>query len=264
VYALYVDLRRLRLIKKFLSPTFFLALLICPIASAQSVDDLIKKNMDAHGGAQRLKAIKSTKAAGKIQMQGINAPVTIITKRPNFARVEINLQIGPYIEAFDGQTAWRVNPLTGSHAPETISGEEAKDILETADMEGPLVDYRRKGHKLELAGREKVEGVDTYKLKLTLKSGEVKYIYLNTRTHLEVKQTTRRLDHGVEIEVETYYGDYKPVDGILIAHSYEARVGGQTVQITTIEKIEINSHIDDDIFKMPIKAELHGTELHGR
>ena len=44
-------------------------------------------------------------------------------------------------------------------------------------MEGPLVDYRRKGHKVELLGKEKVEGVDAYKLKLTLKGGEVKYIY---------------------------------------------------------------------------------------
>jgi outer membrane lipoprotein-sorting protein len=189
-------------------------------------------------------------------MQGITAPVTIITKRPNFARVEIRLAIGPYIEGYDGQTAWRINSLTGSHEPEIISGEEAKDILETADMDGPLVDYRRKGHKVELLGKEKVEGGDAYKLKLTQKGGDVKYIYLNSRTYLEVKQVTRRLDHGVEIEVELYYGDYKAVDGILIAHSYEARVEDRVVQITTIEKVEINSRIEDDIFKMPLKAEL--------
>ncbi|HEX5735613.1 MAG TPA: hypothetical protein VF131_22490 [Blastocatellia bacterium] len=244
--------------RKFFLPALFLTVLICPVASAQTVDALIKKNMDAHGGARRLKAIKSTKATGKIQMQGINAPVTIITKRPNLARVEISLQIGPYVEAYDGRTAWRINPLEGSHDPETINGEEARDILETADMEGPLVDYRRKGHKMELLGREKVEGVDAYKLKLTLKSGEVKHIFINTRTHLEVKQVTKRLDHGVEIEVEVYYGDYKSVGGIIIAHSYEARVEGQTVQLTAIEKVEINSRIDDDIFKMPIKAEAQG------
>jgi outer membrane lipoprotein-sorting protein len=238
------------LTRKIFLPALFLAILICPVASAQTVDALIKKNMDAHGGARRLKAIKSTKATGKIQMQGINAPVTIITKRPNLARVDI--------EAYDGRTAWRVNPLEGSHDPETISGEEARDILETADMEGPLVDYRRKGHKVELLGRDKVEEVDAYKLKLTLKSGEVKYIFINTRTHLEVKQITKRLDHGVEIEVELYYGDYKSVGGIIIAHSYEARVEGQTVQLTAIEKVEINSRIDDDIFKMPIKAEAQG------
>jgi outer membrane lipoprotein-sorting protein len=246
------------LIRKIFLPAFFLTILICPVASAQTVDSLIKKNMDAHGGAQRLKAITSTKATGKIQMQGINAPVTIITKRPNLARVEISLQIGPYIEAYDGRTAWRINPIEGSHGPETISGEEARDILETADMEGPLVDYRRKGHKVELLGKEEVEGVDAYKLKLTLKGGEVKYIFINSRTHLEVKQITKRLDHGVEIEVELYYGDYKSVGGIIIAHSYEARVEGQTVQLTAIEKVEINSRIDDDIFKMPIKAEAQG------
>lgn len=246
------------MIRKIFLPAFFLTILICPVASAQTVDALIKKNMDAHGGARRLKAITSTKATGKIQMQGINAPVTIITKRPNLARVEISLQIGPYIEAYDGRAAWRINPLEGSHGPETISGEEARDILETADMEGPLVDYRRKGHKVELLGRENVEGVDAYKLKLTLKGGEVKYIFINSRTNLEVKQITKRLDHGVEIEVELYYGDYKWVDGILFAHSIEARVKGQTEQLSTIEKVEINSRIDDDIFKMPIKAEAQG------
>jgi len=236
-------------------PAFLLIILICPCASAQTVDALIKKNFDAHGGARKLKAIKSTRATGKIQMQGINAPITIITKRPNLARVEIALQSGPYIEGYDGKTAWRVNSLTGSHDPEIISGEDAKDILETADMDGPLVDYRRKGHKIELLGKENVEGVDAYKLKLTRKSGDVKYIYLNSRTYLEAKQITRRLDHGVEIEVELYYSDYKPVDGILIAHSYEARLENQTVQITTIEKIEINPLIDDSVFRTPLKAE---------
>ncbi|HJQ68685.1 MAG TPA: hypothetical protein VKA70_06920 [Blastocatellia bacterium] len=246
------------MIKRIFLPAFFFATLICPVASAQTADALIKKNMDAHGGAERLRAIKSTKATGKIQMQGINAPVKIIAKRPNFARVEISFHAGSYIEAYDGHTAWRVNPLTGSGEPETITGEDAKDILETADMEGPLVDYRRKGHKVELLGKEKVEGVDAYKLKLTLKGGEVKYIYLNTRTHLEAKQVTKRLDHGVEIEVELYYGDYRSVGGILIAHSYEARVDGQTVQLTAIERVEINSLIDDEIFKTPIKAQAHG------
>lgn len=241
--------------KIFLS-AFFLIILICPCASGQTVDALIKKHFDAHGGAHKLKAIRSTRVTGKIQMQGINAPITLITKRPNLARVEIALQSGPYIEGYDGRTAWRVNSLTGSHDPEIISGEEAKDILEASDMDSPLVDYRRKGHKVELLGKENVEGVDAYKLKLTQKSGEVKYIYLNSRTYLGLKQITRRLDHGVEIEVELYYGDYKPVDGILLAHSYEARLDNQTVQITTIEKIEINPLIDDSIFRMPLKAEV--------
>ncbi len=176
------------------------------------------------------------------------------------ARVEISLQTGSYIEGYDGQTAWRINSFTGSHEPETISGEDAKDILDAADMESPVVDYKRKGHKVELVGKEKVEGVDTYKLKITLKSGEVKYTYMNTRTYLEVKQITKRLDHGVEIEVEIYYGDYRSIAGMLLAHSFEARVEGQTVQLTTIDKIEINPRINDDIFKMPIKVEVRAAE----
>lgn len=242
--------------EKIFLPVFLLIILICPCASAQTVDALIKKNFDAHGGAHKLKAIKSTRVTGKIEMQGINAPITLITKRPNLARVEIALQSGPYIEGYDGKTAWRVNSLTGSHDPEIISGEEAKDILEASDMDSPLLDYRRKGHKVELLGKENVEGVDAYKLKLTQKNGEVKYIYLNSRTYLGFKQITRRLDHGVEIEVELYFGDYKPVGGLLLAHSYEARVENQTVQITTIEKIEINPLIDNSVFSMPLKAEV--------
>ena len=59
-------------------------------------------------------------------------------------------------------------------------------------MDGPLVNYKDKGSSLELVGKEKLNGRDVYNLTITLKEGQVRNIYLDARTFLEVKETAQR------------------------------------------------------------------------
>ena len=124
-----------------------------------------------------------------------------------------------------------------------------------ADVDGPLVDYKTKGSTIELAGKEELEATPVYKLKVTLKTGDVKYIYLDAGNYLELKESEKRKEDGSTNEVDTSYSDYKAVAGVMIAHSSETRVNGAIDEQMSIEKIEVNVPIDDSIFKMPKKAQ---------
>jgi outer membrane lipoprotein-sorting protein len=230
-------------------------LLVSAVASAQTADEIIKKNIEARGGLQKIKAIKSVKATGKLTVAGpgIELPITIQQKRNAF-RMDATFQGQAVIQAYDGETGWQINPFQGITEADKMAGDDLKDAQEQADLDGPLVDYKEKGHTVELMGKEDLEGTPAYKLKLTLKSGDVRYIYIDAANYLELKVTAKRRSPGGEQEIDIYPGNYKPVNGVLFPYSIEQKVGGQTQTTIALDKIEVDAPIDDALFKMPAKA----------
>ncbi|MEW6731747.1 MAG: hypothetical protein AB1489_10500 [Acidobacteriota bacterium] len=233
----------------------FLFPLLCSLSvSAQSLDEIINKNIQARGGLDKLKAVKSMKFTGKIRFQGLEAPLTLQFKRPNNARLEIVVQGKTIVQAYDGDTGWAIVPFTGSSDPEKMSEDDLKEIQEQADFDGPLIDYKAKGHTVELVGKEDLEGTSVYKLKVTLKTGDVRYLFIDAENYLELKTTSKQKRQGTEFEVDSYLGDYKEVNGILIPHAIENKTQGRVISQFTLEKIETNVAIEDTIFKMPAKS----------
>jgi outer membrane lipoprotein-sorting protein len=223
-------------------------------ASAQTADEIIAKHINAIGGMAKLTAVKSMRMTGKMTVgPGIEAPAIIEFKRPKNVRMEITLQGMTAVQAYDGANAWQIMPFQGNKNPEAMGEDERKDMEEESDfVEGPLVNYKEKGHKVELLGKDKVEGSDAYKLKLTLKNGNIQTIYLDADTFLVVKTEGKRLVRGTEVETESFSGDYKEVEGLVIPFSLESgQKGSPQRQRITIEKVEINPTVEDARFKMP-------------
>src|SRR5688500_7691439 len=109
------------------------------VSRADDVDELINKNIQAHGGMEKLKAMKSVKMSGKMSMAGgLEAPFTFQKKRPDKIKIEFVLQGLTGIQAYDGSTAWTLMPFAGSKDPQKMPEEERKDIIEQADFDGPL------------------------------------------------------------------------------------------------------------------------------
>ena len=249
------------MIRRSLTLIFSLTFLFCVQASAQTVDELIKKSLDARGGIQKVKAIKSARLTAKIIQQGLEIPLVIQQKRPRFVRVDVTFQGKSQTMAYDGESGWKTDPFQGSPDPEKIAGDDLKEAEEQSDIDGAMVDYKEKGHKVELVGKEEMEGTPVYNLKLTLKNGDVRNIYLDAENYLELKVNLKRKTPGGEIEVDQYVGNYKPVNGVLFPFSLETKIKGQTANQITIEKIELDVPIDDAVFKMPSKpAEKPKTE----
>jgi hypothetical protein len=234
------------------------ALALASVSSAQTVDEILAKNFEAKGGLAKIRAVQSMRVTGKMTIgPGMEAPAVIEQKRGDKVRLDITFQgmvLTPMV--LNGTTGWKLMPIQGNPNPEALSPEEMKDALEQADMDGFLVDYKTKGHTIESLGKEKVEGTDAYKLKVTLKSGDVRTVYIDTDSNLEIKIESKSTRRGTEIEGDTILGDYKEVEGLILAHSIDSgQKGAPGRQMITITKVEINPKLDDARFTMPVKKE---------
>ena len=243
-------LRRLLLV---VAASFALA----SLASAQTADDIVARYVAARGGMEKLKAVKTMRMSGTMTAgPGIEVPVTLEMKRPKSMRMEVTVQGLTVVQAYDGTTAWAINPLQGKKDPEALPAEQTKLLDEQADFDGQLIDYKEKGATVELVGKEQVEGTDAYKLKVTNKDGEVRYHFLDAEYFLEIRTEASRTIRGTQMEFESSIGDYKEVGGLMFPHSVESGAKGNPQrQKMTITKIELDPEIDDARFKMPAKPQ---------
>lgn len=233
-----------------------LAVALAPLAHAQTVDEILTKHFEAQGGLERMRKLQSMRMTGKMAVgPGVEAPFTMEKKRPGRMRLDFTFSGMTGTQAFDGTQGWQVMPFMGKKDPEPLGAEEMKESERQADFDGPLVDWKSKGHMLEYVGKESVEGADTWKLKLTRKDGLVEYYYIDVETGLLLKQTAKRTVRGTEIEGESLFSDYKEVGGLMIAYSMSnGVVGSPQKQTLTFDEIVIDPAIDDARFKMPAVA----------
>ena len=230
-----------------------IALALAGPAPAQTVDEIIAKNIAAKGGAEKLKAVKTVRITGKMTLApGVEAPVVLEIQRGGGMRLDITVQGMVLSQGYDGTKAWLLNPLQGSKVPQEMPADDTKAAEEQADIDGPLVDYKAKGNTVELVGKDKIEGSDVYKVKVTMKNGTIRTFYIDAEHFLEIKEESKRMQRGTEVEGDTIYGDYKEVAGMMFAHSIDAgQKGAPQRQKIVVEKIEINVPVDASRFKMP-------------
>lgn len=227
--------------------------------AAPTVDELVAKNIEAKGGLDKIKAIQSLRMQGRMQFSGGNFSVelgmTQLQKRGGFYRTEASLQGLTAVTAWDGKDAWQIQPFQGRKDPEKLGADQAKNLAQSADMDGPLVDWRAKGHTVEYLGLEDVDGTEAYKLKVSLADGDTQYIYLDPDYFLEIRVVNQSKVRGVEFEQETDLGNYEQVAGVYLPFSIESGPKGQPKgQKITIEKAEANVDIDDAVFRFPAAA----------
>ena len=224
---------------------------------AQTVDEVIAKNIQAHGGLEKLKSVHSLRTTAKFSQGSFRAEFRQEGKRPEKVREEFIIQGMAQIQAYDGKTGWQISPFGGRKDPDLLSQDDMKSLIVDADIDGPLVDYKDKGHKAELVGHDSVEGTDCYKIKLSMKNGDVRYYYLDADSYLELKLEIQTTIRGALQESELYFGDYEQVNGIYYPFAVEqAQKGSSSRAQFSVEKIEQNVNLDDALFTMPApKAE---------
>jgi hypothetical protein len=245
-----------------------------PLTAAQIVD----RNVAARGGLSGWRAVKSLSWAGKMEAGGNNRPTLAMPspdakaalpaprpqdqvelpfvlemQRPRKSRLEIQFAGTTAEQVYDGTQGWKVRPFLGRRQVESYTAEELKSAASQADLDGPLIDYAAKGTSIALAGRETVDGVDAYKLSLTLKDKRVQNVWIDSRTFLEIKMEgePRRLD-GKAHPVWVYLRDYKKVDGLVMPTVYETSVQGvKSTEKINVEKILVNPRLADVRFAKP-------------
>ena len=222
-------------------------------ASAEpTAEELVARNTEAKGGLAKIKAITSIRMTGRLQQGDFSATVGQEAKAPNLLRETFTIQNMTQVQAYDGSVGWQISPFQGRKDPELVGEDDLRDLVEQADFYGPLIDYREKGHTVEYAGRIVVDGDDVYRLKVTLKNGDIYYYDLDPDTYLEIRIETQQFIRGSVRERVSDVGSYKLVNGVYYPFSVETgpkRNPSARAKIT-YEKIEANVDINDSAFRM--------------
>lgn len=262
-----------------------------PAAPSLSAAQVVEKHVAARGGLQAWRGVQTLSVTGKIEAgygdsvarserlatagegasakrahagilagagkdaaaQQVQLPFKLYMKRPRKSRLEIEFAGATAVQVYDGTSGWKLRPYLHRDDAEAFTAEEAKSEAEKGDLEGPLVDYAAKGTKVELAGVERVEGRPAYKLKLTIKNGDVQHIWIDAQSFLDVKVEgiQRRMDDRMR-SVWIYQRDFRSVHGLMVPYVLETVVDGypQTHKMT-IESVAVNGTLEDSQFAKP-------------
>lgn len=234
-----------------------MAALVCflPLrfSPAQTLDEIIKRAIDARGGNEKIKAVQSERITGTFSSEGIEGTLILELMRPHKLYSEITVEGQKVLRVYDGKSAgWIVNPFTPNKDVQEMSADELKGMPDESDMDGPLVDYKAKGSQVELAGKEDAGGKPVYRLKITSKSGEVRSYLIDGTTFLTTKwEGTRRVGQQ-ELPWQTTLSDYREVQGLKFPFKIEqGSPGTEYKQSLALEKVEINPQLDESHFAKP-------------
>jgi len=223
------------------------------VSHSQTADELIAKNIEARGGMEKMKAIKTVRIIGKFEGGGgFTATVGQENQRPNLIRQTFSLQGMTAVQAFDGTTGWQIQPFGGKKDPELMGEDDLRDLLLDADFDGPLADYKEKGSTIEYLGHDVVDGDDALRLKITLKNGDIIYDYLDPDTFIEIRREIQQFIRGSVRDRVVGLGSYKPVAGVMYPFSISGGPKDHPDDHTvTVQKIEVNVPIDPADFNLP-------------
>ncbi|HXC17074.1 MAG TPA: hypothetical protein VNV60_06510 [Holophagaceae bacterium] len=224
-------------------------------ARAQDPGPTLEAWGKARGGAEAIHAIQSLRVMSHVYWGSTEIPVVTEYKRPGRYRQVTTVQGLQVVEALDGESGWSINPFSGYGGfmkPQPMNPEDLRDAKESADFDGPFVDWKAKGNQVSDLGDEEVEGSPARKLQAKLSGGTVVTSWLDKDSGLEIKRVTRHMVRGSEQETETLLGNYFKHGGVWLPHLLETGpVRSEARNKAVVDKVEVNIAIDDADFKMP-------------
>jgi hypothetical protein len=271
------------------SPSFAAAVATPTPVATLTATQIVDKHIAARGGLQAWRAVTAMSWSGKLEAgagdsesrskrylqlnrtgkkdraemlavaakaepeKQVQLPFTLAMERPRKSRLELEFAGKTAVQVYDGTNGWKLRPFLNRNDVEPFTSDEAKIEAMKDDLDGPLVDYVAKGTKVEFEAVEPVEGHDTYRLKLTKKSGEQRHVWIDAQSFLDVKVegSARRMDGRLH-NVTIFQRDFRAVQGVVVPFVLETAVEGyRDTHKMFIEKVAVNPVMNGAMFTKP-------------
>lgn len=235
------------------------------LAQAQTADEIIEKYFENTGGKANWEKIQGMKMTAKMSMQGMELPLTVVQFKDGRAFSSVTFQGMEFKQnVFDGTTLWGTNQMTMK--PEKSDAEATENYKANLglDFPDPFLNYSAKGYKVELLGKETVEGSETFKIKLTKKpikvdgkeTENISYYFFDTENFVPlVVESEVKSGPAKGMVSQMKMSDYQEVNGLMFAFSttigIKGQPGGQTLTTTAVE---FNPTVDPALFAFPAEG----------
>ncbi len=238
---------------RFKSTLVVLFITLCTVSlSAQTVDQIIAKHIEAMGGTAKLEALKSVRIAAQMKAMNVEIPVTTTIIQNQGFRTETTMQGMTIVQVVNGTTGWMINPLTGQTKATAMPEDAVKPLSGQTDLTG-LYNYQAKGYTLKLDGEENLDGARVYKITATLKNGVKQVNYISKDTYYILKIVASLPIEGQNVVTESKQSDFRKIDGITFPFSNEVTTSAMPDMnmLNKIISVEVNPKISPTIFDMP-------------
>jgi hypothetical protein len=216
---------------------------------------MIEKNTNAMGGRAAIEAINSIQVNLHIVDPTFEVEGVYHAVRPGRMRIDITAAgKHVYTEAFNGERAWQ---WKGEGEPVPENAQATAALRHGVELPGNLFglhELRQRGHQVTLVGREKVDGVNYYVLRVILADGYNTTLYVDPQSWLITRRRdVRPLHPDVDARpttIETKSVDFRRVAGVNFGFSRTDTdlATGKVLERTTITGITINPMLDPVIF----------------
>ena len=223
-----------------------LAAITTSALTAQTVDEIINKHIDAIGGKEKLSQVKSLYTENSMDVMGNSAPQKEYLVEGKGFKSEVEFNGASIIQCYTDKSGWTINPMMGGTDAQAMPDALYASGKPQIYLGGALIDYAAKGYKAELVGKED----KNFKIKVT-GSGNETYYFIDATTYFLTKSIIKSEVMGQTVDVTTTYSDHKKTDfGVTLAYTKNVDMGMfQLAQ--KIDKVEVNKPIDPKIFEIP-------------
>lgn len=219
-----------------------------------TLDEIIANNTGAMEGRQRIESVQTLEVTLHIKDPGFEVDGIYQAARPGRMRIDI-LDHGQrvYMERFDGANGWQWNGKEEKEEGEVPTAALRHGIELPGNLFG-LHEMQKRGHRLELAGREKVDGTDYYVVRVVFADGYETSLYLDPQSwRITRRRELRALHPDVDptrTTIESRKSDWRQVDGLWFAFATEDvdLSTGKVLETATLKEIKVNPTIDPAIF----------------
>jgi len=219
---------------------------------AQSADEVIQKFSANMGGLEAFNKITSAKMTGTVTAQGGEFSLTTQIINGKGMRTDVDVMGQSVTNCFNNGSGWKINPFQGFPTATEVTGSELNEFKAQSMLANQLMDYKARGHQVDMQGEETIEGIKTFKVKLTNKDdSKVTTYFLSISNYTLIKSVATREMQGQEVEVETFYSDLKEFGAVKFFMSRSQKMNGEEFQVIKFEKIELNVPVDEKIFEIP-------------
>jgi len=221
-------------------------------ANAQTADEVIQKYAKAMGGLSSFNAIKTMRMTGTVKVQGMELPITVQVINGKASRTDVDAMGQMVIKSYKDGKGWKIDPFSGAPTATDMTNDELIEAKGQCMIASQLMDYKARGHKVELQGQEDVDGIKAHKIKLTNKDdSKVTTYFISVADNTLIKSVITREMQGQQMEVENYSSDIKEYSGIKFPMTRTQKVQGQVLQEVKITLVEVNVAIDEKAFDKP-------------
>jgi hypothetical protein len=236
------------MMKKIKGFAFFIAtVFLGQFVQAQTVSEIMSKHVAAMGGREKIMQLSTVILTGAFIATGDTAliPVTTTKKHMIGSRIDIEANGTSNYQIITPQNGWIFTPVQGDKVPRTFAADLLKSFQVQLDLHDPFINSTEKGYKIEMAGKDTVNGTMCYKLKVTAPNANVTVYSIDSKFNFIVKASTKIFQFGALEDVVTTFGDYKQnADGFWFAYTNITQRGK-----THYDKILTNIPVDVNIFK---------------